>query len=496
MRSVALIFPNQLYKVSPILAEEVEKTLLVEDSLFFGDNQYPAQFHKQKLAFQRATMAHYAKRLSKQGHKTQIVPYQADSSLPSICQQLKAQGIDQLIIVATTDFLLIKRLRLATEKSGLALRELPDPGFINSCEENTQWRAQRKRWFMADFYQWQRKRLDILMDGDKPRGGKWSFDESNRKKIPNKEIASIPQIPKVKQDDQIKAAIESVTAQFRSNPGSLEQWHYPVTHQQAEKWLEQFFEQRFAKFGDYEDAMVAGHCWLYHSVLTPMLNIGLLTPSLVVERTLKYAKLNDTPLNSVEGFIRQIIGWREFMRATYDDLGVPMRTTNHWRHHRPLPSGFYDATTGIDPIDDALLRILDTGYCHHIERLMLIGGFLFLCETDPDEIYRWFMEMFVDSFDWVMVPNVYAMSQHADGGAITTKPYFSGSNYVLKMSNYKKGEWSVVWDGLFWRWIHKNQKALAGNPRWAMMVSNVKKMDKEKLKKHLAVANAYLDGQS
>ncbi len=495
LKSVAIVFPNQLYKDSPIQAASIEKVLLIEDSLFFGDSEYPISFHKQKLAYHRATMAHYEKHLAKQGYKTHLVPYHAGYSLLQICQKLKTEGVNQLITVAVTDFVLDKRLRLATNQTGLKLHELPDPGFINTPEENTQWRANRKRWFMADFYQWQRKRLDILMDGDKPLGGKWSFDESNRKKIPNKEITSIPQLTKIKQDKLIKNAVQSITEEFVDNPGALEQWYYPVTHQQAETWLEKFLEQRFAKFGDFEDAMVAGQCWLYHSVLTPMLNTGLLTPSRTVDITLAYAHKNAIPLNSVEGFIRQIIGWREFMRATYDDLGVAMRTTNHWEHRRPLPKGFYDATTGIDPIDDALLRIIDTGYCHHIERLMLIGGFLFLCESDPDEIYRWFMEMFVDSYDWVMVPNVYAMSQHADGGAITTKPYFSGSNYILKMSNYKKGEWSVIWDGLFWRWIDKHQKELAGNPRWAMMVSNVKKMDKDKLNNHLSVANAYLDGQ-
>jgi len=156
-------------------------------------------------------------------------------------------------------------------------------------------------------------------------------------------------------------------------------------------------------FGPYEDAIAAGHNWLYHAVLTPMLNTGLLTPQQVIDKALDAAGNHNVPINSVEGFVRQIIGWREFMRATYHDLGVAMRTTNHWRHKRALPQCFYDGTTGIDPIDDVILRILDTGYCHHIERLMILGGFMFLCEIAPDDIYRWFMEMFIDSYDWVMV---------------------------------------------------------------------------------------------
>ncbi|MEL7115471.1 MAG: FAD-binding domain-containing protein, partial [Pseudomonadota bacterium] len=221
-------------------------------------------------------------------------------------------------------------------------------------------------------------------------------------------------------------------------------------------------------------------------------NIGLLTPRQVLDATLAHADRHDVPLNSVEGFVRQIIGWREFMRATYEDLGVQMRTTNHWGHRRKLPASFYDGTTGIDPIDDTIKRILQTGYCHHIERLMVLGGFMFLCEFDPDDVYRWFMEMFVDSYDWVMVPNVYAMSQHADGGLITTKPYFSGSNYVRKMSHWPKGEWAEVWDGLYWRFIWNHREQLGNNPRWAMMCRTAAKMKDETMMAHLTRAETFL----
>ena len=212
----------------------------------------------------------------------------------------------------------------------------------------------------------------------------------------------------------------------------------------------------------------------------------------MLKETLAFAKKNEVPINSLEGFLRQIIGWREFIRATYQDHGVEMRTTNHWDHHRKIPDSFYDGTTGIVPIDDTIQRILETGYCHHIERLMVLGGFMFLCEFDPDEIYRWFMEMFIDSYDWVMVPNAYSMSQHADGGLITTKPYFSGSSYVRKMSHYKTGPWCEVWDGLYWRWVWEHRDSLAKNPRWAMMCSMVKKMDETKRKTHLKNAKKYL----
>ncbi|MFK7996591.1 MAG: cryptochrome/photolyase family protein [Granulosicoccus sp.] len=495
MTTIAFVFPHQLFKDHPVLRESVQKVLLIEHSLFFGDKQYPLRFHKQKLAYHRATMHAYAAYLEKQQCDVQIVPYAPTyCCLDDLCKQAKSEGNDNIVFAELNDFTLRTRLISAATTAGLTWHELGTPGFINTREENHEWRRGRKRWFMADFYQWQRKRLDILMDGQLPMGGQWSFDEDNRKKLPKAEVELLPKLPTVNKTASIRHAMATVEKEFPAALGSLDNWYYPTTHASAEKWLDTFFKERFAKFGPFEDAMAAGHNWLHHSVLTPMLNTGLLTPLQVIDKAMSFAETSAVPMNSLEGFIRQILGWREFMRATYDDLSVPMRTTNHWNHTRKLPQAFYDGTTGIDPVDDVILRVLDSGYCHHIERLMIIGGFLFLCEVDPDEIYNWFMEMFIDSYDWVMVPNVYAMSQHADGGAITTKPYFSGSNYVLKMSNYKKGEWSEIWDALFWRWIFLNSGELKGNPRWAMMVRNGEKMSADKRRHHLKVAKTYLKG--
>ena len=493
MTTLAIVFPNQLFIDSPVLRTKPKKVLLIEHSLFFGDRQYPMRFHKQKLAYHRATMESYATLLKRKKISVDLVSYKnGECVLPGIFRQAAEDGYTRISVAEVNDFALRARLGAAASSANIEWCEMDSPGFINSSHDNQNWRSGRKRWFMADFYQWQRKRLNLLMEGDEPQGGQWSFDEDNRKKLPKAEINNLPELPKVRHTPEIKSAIESVQSQFDDAPGSLTSWYYPTTHEGAKHWLETFLQQRFAKFGPYEDAMAAGHNWLHHSVLTPMLNTGLLTPQQVVDKALSAASKYEISLNSVEGFVRQVIGWREFMRATYHDLGVRMRTANHWQHKRRLPTAFYDGTTGIDPVDDLILRVLDTGYCHHIERLMILGGFMFLCEIDPNDIYCWFMEMFIDSYDWVMVPNVYAMSQNADGGSITTKPYFSGSNYVLKMSNYRKGEWSEIWDGLFWRWIIRNSAILKGNPRWAMMVKNGEKMSDEKRDAHLLVAASYL----
>ncbi len=457
------------------------------------------QVHQQKLWLHRASMKRYESELQNQGFETQYVNY--DANAPSLVDQLsksikRKDRETELCCIDPTDFVLEKRLRKACELLGLRLEMLPNPGFLNSAEENQDYRAGKKRWFMADFYKWQRQRMNILMDGDQPAGGQWSYDEENRKKVPKKLLSAIPEILSIKRDDIDYQAKEYVQQRFSHHPGNINQLYYPTSHQSARRWLKHFLANRFEQFGDYEDSIVEGESWLWHSVLTPSINIGLLTPGEVVEATIDFAKKNEVPLNSLEGFLRQVIGWREFMRATYEDLGVPMRTTNYWQHRRPMPKCFFDGTTGIAPIDDTIRRILATGYCHHIERLMVLGGFMFLCEIDPDDIYRWFMEMFVDSYDWVMVPNVYAMSQNADGGTITTKPYFSGSSYIRKMSHYKHGPWCEIWDGLYWRWIWNHSNELGKNPRWAMMCNMAKKMEAKKRNQHLQQAETFLESLS
>ena len=494
---ILLVFPHQLFADHPGLELEPDRVVVLEHSLFFGDSRYPARFHKQKLWLHRATMRRFAANLKERDFDVRYVEYSADDRSLSDCiesattKKQRAKG--KVAVVDPVDFILEKRLRKAAEQLDLDLEFLNNPGFLNTRKENQEYREGKKRWFMADFYKWQRQRMDLLMDGEEPEGGQWSFDEDNRKKVPKKLIDEIPEILTLNRDDVDREAANYVNERFDENPGDINELYYPTSHKDAKRWLKHFLSNRFERFGDYEDAIVEGESWLWHSVLTPAVNIGLLTPSQIVDETVRYAGKHNVPINSLEGFIRQIVGWREFMRATYEDLGVKMRTTNHWDHCRPMPDCFYDGTTGIVPIDDTIDRLLKTGYCHHIERLMVLGGFMFLCEIDPQEIYRWFMEMFIDSYDWVMVTNVYAMSQNADGGLITTKPYFSGSPYVRKMSHYTKGDWCDVWDGLYWRWIWNHKDELGKNPRWAMMCRMAEKMDVKKRKSHLGNAESFLD---
>ncbi|MEE2879381.1 MAG: cryptochrome/photolyase family protein [Pseudomonadota bacterium] len=495
MTKALLIFPHQLFAHHPGLDKRPDRIVLIEDNLFFGDRQYPMRFHKQKLWLHRASMTRYIKRLEPLKPEAELVRHIPGEALlgPTI-SRLADEGVSEIVAADPVDFILDKRLRSYCDEQGIELTLTTTPLFLNTTGENRAWREDHKSWFQAEFYKRQRRHFDVLMDGDQPAGGQWSFDEDNRKKVPKSLQGEVPQLRPIEPDEIEEEARRSILEDYPDNYGSLDDLWWPTSHEAAESWLGQFLAERFERFGPYEDAILDGEVLLWHSAITPMLNIGLLTPQLVLDAAKAFIETKDIPMNSAEGFIRQVIGWREFMRATYEDIGVDMRTTNHWGHTRPLPPSFWTGETGIPPIDDTIRRVLKTGYCHHIERLMVLGGFMFVTETNPDDVYRWFMEMFADSYDWVMVPNAYAMSQNADGGRITTKPYFSGSSYIRKMSNHAKGDWCDAWDGLYWRWIWKNREQLSGNPRWAMMVSMVEKMDKAKRDKHLENAANFLRG--
>ena len=352
--------------------------------------------------------------------------------------------------------------------------------------------AKRKKSpIMADFYRAQRQRMNLLIDSEgQPVGGKWSHDEDNRKKLPTK--ATVPLTINLSPLADIKSLIASISNNGPPTRGKADEFTFPTTRRQALLQLDDFLDKRFEKFGDYEDAIHTDYRILYHSLLTPTLNIGLITPDEVVERALNAIERKNIPLNSAEGFIRQIIGWREYMAQMYQRHGTSQRTSNFWNFEkRGIPDAFYTGKTGIPPVDEVIARLDRHAYAHHIERLMVLGNFMLLCRIHPNDVYRWFMEMFIDAYDWVMVPNVYAMSQFADGGSFTTKPYISGSNYIRKMSNWPKGDWCETWDGLFWTFIDDYQEEIAANHRMSMMAASLRRMADEKRAAHRSKADEF-----
>lgn len=489
MSAVSLVFPHQLFENHPALAKN-RPVYLIEEYLFFS--QY--NFHKQKLVFHRASMKAFQDLLEKKGFEVHYVEAIGKlSDIRDLVPALKKHGISEVHYTDVTDNYLGKRLTEQALKLGMKATTYESPLFLLSRHQVSEYFAGKKRFFQTDFYIKQRKQFTILVDAHaEPVGGKWSFDSENRLKYPKGKTP--PQVNFPAAGKHWLEATEYVEKNFRSNYGSINaSFSYPVTHAASRKWLNEFLENRFVEFGPFEDALVKEEHILHHSVLTPMLNVGLITPAEVIDQAVAFAQKNTIPLNSCEGFIRQILGWREFIRGLYETTGTRERSTNYWKFKRKIPRSFWTGKTGIAPVDDTIAKILSTGYAHHIERLMVLGNFMLLCEFDPDEVYRWFMELFIDAYDWVMVPNVYGMSQFADGGLMATKPYISGSNYLIKMSNYEKGDWQLIWDGLFWRFMHTHRKFFLSNPRLGMLVKTFDRMPAKKKEDHLQRATQYLN---
>jgi deoxyribodipyrimidine photolyase-related protein len=437
-------------------------------------------------------MKAYADFLKDKGLSVNYIEARSETSdVRELIPELIHKGLETLHIIDPSDNWLEKHIKSASKS--IAIQWYENPLFINTKEElSSFFKPSKKKFFQTSFYKQQRKDRDILMVNDQPEGGKLTYDSENRKKYPKDKTPPSIQFPDISKYHN--EAISYVEKNFNDHYGELNDFiNYPIDFESAERWLQQFFEYRFHEFGAYEDAIVKEEHFLNHSLLSPLINVGLLNPLDVIDKAIDYAKSNDVPINSTEGFVRQILGWREFIRGVYQVKGTEERTKNFWNFDRKIPKSFYDGTTGIQPIDDVIKKVNKTAYAHHIERLMILGNFMVLCEFDPDEVYKWFMELFIDAYDWVMVPNVYGMSLYADGGLMSTKPYISSSNYIMKMSNYSKGDWQATWDGLFWTFMDKHRDFFSGNPRLGMLLGNLDRMNKDTLENHFNNAEKFLD---
>jgi len=476
-KNVLLLYPYQLFDAQD-LPREVDQVIVIEDPLLFGkDVQYPMYTHKQKLVFLRASMRRYVEEvLWPAGFQVDYIEFHQMHETGDIVNKL--QHFDKVEYFDPNDDIISRRLASAIgqleHKPEVHIMESPN-FFLGRNEVDTFFANKQKSTFV-DFYQWQRERFNILIDPAtyKPVGGKLCYDSDSSKRLPKNHV--LPSFQVFGSNDYVSEAKSYIEQHFSENPGQTDDFPWPTNHKEASDWLDEFLEGRLDDFATYEDAIDGQAPWAYHSGLSPLLNIGLLSPQEVVRRTLDRHDRKPVPLPSLEGFIRQVLGWREYMRGIYRKQHVQLRTANTFGHNRKLTADWYNGTTGIPPVDDVIHKTLTRGYAHRIERLMVVGNIMFLSDFHPDEVYRWFMEMYVDAYDWVMVPNVYGMSQYADGGSMVAKPNVSSSNYILKMSHYEKGDWCDVWDGLYWRFIDKNRERFSKNPKMSMAVSQYDKL--------------------
>ena len=484
---LTLIFPNQLFENSDLL-QASKRITLVEEYLFFKH----FNFHKQKILFHRMSMKYYENYLREHYNTEYIDSTKIESDVRILIKNLSSE-IKKINVYDPNDNWLNKRLKNACRKKAIELRLFKNPLFLLGNEElNPFFRSDKKKFFQTSFYKNQRQEMGLLMQRGSPEGGEWTYDKYNREKYPKGK--QTPKIKRPAESTYFEEALIYVEKNYPDNCGELpNKPNYPHDFESSKKWFREFLKTRFEEFGTYEDALLKNETKLHHSLLSPLMNVGLLDPNYVVQISVDYAKKHNIPINSTEGFIRQIIGWREFIRGVYITKGTEERTKNFWNFKRKLPASFYNGSTGIEPFDDSVKKITKTGYIHHIERLMIIGNLMLLCEIDPDEVYRWFMELSIDSYDWVMVPNVYGMSQFSDGGLMSTKPYISGSSYILKMSDYKKADWCLIWDALFWNFINNHKEFFKKNPRMRMLVSSFEKMDTEKKKRLLETSASFIE---
>ena len=495
MQAATLIFPHQLFRHHPAIKKE-RIVYLVEEALYF--NQF--NFHRQKLILHRAGMKMYQHFLEERQIKVEYI--EATDPLCSVEKLiilLAEKGYHEIHYAEVVDDWLEKKIIKGCKGTSIEKFSYDTPNYLNTMKGVKEYFDARKTYFQTDFYIWQRKQRKMMLTANnQPEGGKWSYDADNRQRFPKVNKSPVINFPK--ENKFVKEAREYININYSKNYGAdgpltdnNQKGFYPTTFDEASKWLDDFLQNRFQHFGIYEDAIVSREHYLHHSVLTPMLNTGLLNPQEIIDKAIAAAGEYNVPLNSLEGFIRQIIGWREYIRIVYEREGSRQRTKNYWGFTRKIPASFWKGETGIIPVDNVVKKLLSVAYTHHIERLMVMGNFMLLCEFDPDEVYRWFMEMYIDSYDWVMVPNTYGMTQFADGGLMVTKPYISGSNYLIKMGDYEKGPWQEIWDGLFWRFMHVHRDFFSSNPRLGMLLKMFDKMPGEKRKKHLDNAERYIE---
>ena len=492
MKKIFLIFPNQLFKIKKQFID-IKYIALIQDSLFFGsDTEWKQKFHSQKVIFHKATMDYYKEELKKQGHNVIYVKHKMNTRTEDNLNYLFKKGFDYFITYEAFDWSLEKRTKDFSIRNNIKLEIRKSEMFLTSKDLSDEIINQKKIYGMQKFYRLQRKNLNILIDSNGyPTGGDWSFDKLNRKKPPKS--IKFPKISTINTNKFIAKAKKDVSINYGEYYGSFENFNYPVTHKDAEEWLDTFLLERFNLFGDYEDAINSNHKTLWHSILSPLINSGLLTPKEIIDKSWDFYKSNNIRINCYEGFIRQIVGWREFILLMYKRSSLELRNGNFWDFEdKPIPSCFYTGQTGIRPLDDSIKNILETGYAHHIERLMIVGNLMLLCRFHPNQVYKWFMELFIDSYDWVMVPNVYGMSQFSDGGLFATKPYISGSNYIKKMSNYKSEDWCTTWDSLFWTFIDDYKNKFKDQYRLSMILRNLEKMDPNKKMNHRRNANKFM----
>ncbi|MEM8757620.1 MAG: cryptochrome/photolyase family protein [Planctomycetota bacterium] len=486
-RTLAVVLGDQLDRNSPLLEEidrEADAVLMME----VERESTHAISHVQRTVMFLAAMRHHAVWLRDEGFRVEYVRLDDDDNTQSfegeLARAAECLGAERVLVLEPGEHRVRKELEAAASTAGVGLEVRDDPHFLTMPAQFADWASGRKQLTMEYFYREQRRRLGLLMDGKDPVGGEWNYDKDNRETFKR---APRPTPPPSFEPDAVTAEVaEVVMSRLPDLPGSMDGFAWPVTREQALESLDDFIDNRLGRFGPYEDAMWTGQRTLYHARLSPAVNLHLLSPLECVERAVAAYEQNDAPLNSVEGFVRQHIGWREFIRGVYFFEGDGYTERNGLDEHGDLPELYWTGDTDMACMADCVGSVVEDAYAHHIPRLMVMGNFAMLAGVEPKQVSDWYLGMFADGVDWVTAPNVVGMAMHADGGVVGTKPYAASGKYISRMSNYcencrydvkkRTGDDACPFNALYWDFLIRHRERFRTNNRMAMMLKNVDRL--------------------
>ncbi|MEM8790534.1 MAG: cryptochrome/photolyase family protein [Pseudomonadota bacterium] len=503
--NLILVLGDQLTEEIPSLAQGDRDT----DTVLMAEVAEEASYvrhHKKKIAFLFSAMRHFADELRDAGwtvdYRKIDDPENAGSLGGEVERALAEHKCDRVVMTEPGEYRLKTSLEDWSESWGVPLDILDDTRFIATHEEFAEWASGRKQLRMEYFYREMRRKTGLLMDGDDPEGGQWNYDADNRK--PAKGDLFMPRPHKVEPDQITKDVLDVVEERFDDNFGALHPFWFAVTRSGAQKALDTFIAEALPGFGDYQDAMLEGERFLYHSVLAQYIHVGLLDPLEVCKRVEKAYRDGAAPLNAAEGYIRQIIGWREYVRGIYWLMMPGYTEENFFDAKRPLPEFYWTGETEMACLAAAIGQTRDEAYAHHIQRLMVTGNFAMLAGVDPREVHEWYLAVYADAYEWVEAPNVIGMSQFADGGVLGSKPYAASGNYINKMSDHcsacrydvkqKTGDDACPFNPLYWDFLVRNEDKLRGNPRLGQVYRTWDRMGDDKKSAYLDSAATVLDG--
>ena len=503
MSRLILILGDQLTESIAALVEASKSDDIVVMAEVRAEATY-VRHHPKKIAFLFAAMRKFAARLSHDGWDVRYTRYDDPENAGSIPGELlrraEETGASEVIATRPGEWRLIEAL----DEMPLPVTQLEDTRFIASHAEFESWAEGRKELRMEWFYREMRRKTGLLMDDDDPAGGKWNFDHENRKAAPDTIDYSGPM--QFTPDDTVTEVLDLVEAEFPDNFGALRPFWFATDQAEARRHLTHWVKRGLPLFGDYQDAMLEDERFLYHSIVGLYINAGLLDPMEVCRAVEQAWKDGDAPINAAEGYIRQIIGWREYVRGIYFLEGPDYPRRNKLNQQRRLPDLYWGAETQMNCLAQAVRQTRDEAYAHHIQRLMVTGNFALLAGIDPGEVHEWYLAVYADAYEWVEAPNTVGMSQFADGGIVGSKPYVSSGNYINKMSDYckgchydvktKTGQGACPFNLLYWHFLDRHRHRFDGNPRMAQMYRTWDRMDADKRKTILEEAGAFLKDMS